>query len=252
VNIYKLGKKPVKVDHRTLQMSRYRTTAPIEVPAEVSWVTKLSNLGEMLNDQIGDCTVAAAGHMIQQWSTYAAQPVIVPDSAILTAYEDPSVGNYSPNDPNTDNGAAMLDVLKYWRKTGIGGHKIAAFVQVNPRNALEVREAVLLFGNVYMGAQLPASVQGADAWTVPDGGTSSPDGMPGSWGGHCVPICAVSPETLTCITWGSLLKMSHGFFADYVDEAYAVLSTDWIEKNGISPSQFNLAQLDADLRIVTG
>lgn len=257
MNIYKLGKKAPKRDHRTLQMSRYRT-APVEVPAEVSWVRELSDLGMMLNDQIGDCTVAAAGHMIQQWTTYAGAPIILPDADILTAYESPSVGNYNPNDPSTDNGAAMLDVLNYWRKTGIGAHKILAYVQVNPKNALEVREAVMLFGNVYMGVQLPASVEGSDPdapplpWTVPDGGTSSENGIPGSWGGHCVPIVAVSPETLTCITWGQTLKMSHGFWGDYVDEAYAVLSIDWIEKNGLAPSQFNVAQLEADLKIVTG
>jgi hypothetical protein len=122
---------------------------------------------------------------------------------------------------------------------------------VNLRNPTEVREAVYLFGNVYWGVQLPLSVQGADSWTVPDGGTASPNGSPGSWGGHCVPIVAVSPETLTCVTWGQTLKMSHSFFSDYGDEGYACLSLDWIEKNGISPSQFNLAQLEADLKIVT-
>jgi hypothetical protein len=251
MQIHKLGKRAPRIDHRTLHMARYRIPGAISVPPEVSWVTKVSAWPMMLNDSLGDCTCAAAGHMIEQWTTYAGSPFTPPDSAILTAYEDPSVGDYNPNDASTDNGAVMLDVLNYWRQTGIGGHKIFAFMKVNLANMDEVREAVYLFGNVYWGVQLPASAQGADSWTVPDGGVASPNGSPGSWGGHCVPIVAMSPETLTCVTWGETLKMSHGFFSDYGDEGYAVLSLDWIEKNGLSPGQFNLKQLEADLKIVT-
>jgi hypothetical protein len=258
MNVFKLGKKPPVVDHRTLKMARYRT-GNIVVPPEVSWVAKVpSNDWPMYyNDVLGDCVPAAAGHAIEQWNAYANPTEPLPiDPAILKAYED--VGGYVPDDPAnpqsnaTDNGCVILDMLNYWRKTGVGGHKIFAFVQVNPKNADEVREAVMLFGNVYMGVQLPTAVQGFDSWTVPEGGIASQNGAPGSWGGHCVPIVAVSPETLTCVTWGGTLKMSHNFFTDYCDELYAILSIDWIAKTGLSPSQFNLAQLEKDLSIVTG
>jgi hypothetical protein len=242
MEVYKLGKTVPRFDHRTLRMSRYRT-GQIVVPPEVSWLTKIdpANRWPMyFNDSIGDCVPAAAGHCIEQWTTYAGNPFIPAPADILKAYEDPTVGGYVPDNASnpqtnaTDNGATLLDMLNYWRQTGIGGHKIFAYVSVNPKNALEVREAVMLFGNVYMGVQLPTSVQGFDSWTVPDGGTASQNGQPGSWGGHCVPVVAVSPESLTCITWGSVLKMSHNFFSDYCDELYAVLSLDWIEQNGLS------------------
>jgi hypothetical protein len=239
-SIVRLGKTSAKFDRRTLQFSKYRALPP--VPKEVSWMAKLSNLGMMLNSDIGDCTIAAAGHMIQQWTTYALGAAVIPsDASILKGYED--VGGYVPGDPSTDNGCAMLDVLNYWRKTGIDGHNIYAFVQVNPRNLDEVREAIYLFGNVYVGVQLPVSVQGADRWTV----SSGPDAEPGSWGGHCIPAVAMSPETVTVITWGSILKMSHNFLTGYCDEMYAVLSTDWIGKIGTAPSGFNLTMLDQDL-----
>lgn len=250
MQIHKLGKQPPLIDHRTLRMSRYRIPGAITVPPEVSWVTKVPSWPMMLNDSLGDCVPAAAGHSIEQWTTYGGSPFTPADPAILKAYED--VGGYKPGDPSTDNGCDMLTMLNYWRQTGVGGHKIFAFVQVNLKNLSEVREAVYSFGNLYWGVQLPASAQGADSWTVPDGGTASTNGSPGSWGGHCVPIVAVSPETLTCVTWGQTLKMSHGFFSDYGDEGYAVLSLDWIEKNGLSPGQFNLKQLETDLKIVTG
>jgi hypothetical protein len=249
MKIHRLGKLPPVIDNRTLQMARYRAVLP-SIPPEVSWMAKVpANWGMMLNDNLGDCTCAAAGHMIEQWTTYAGSPVTPSDAAILKAYE--AVSGYTPSDPSTDNGAAMLDVLNYWRQTGIGGHKIFAYVQLNPLNPLEVRQAVQLFGNVYMGVQLPLSAQGENAWTVPPGGTGPDDGVPGGWGGHAVPIVAVSPQSLTCVTWGSTLKMSHNFFTTYCDELYAIVSVDWIEKNGLSPSQFNLAQLEKDLAVVT-
>ena len=162
------------------------------------------------------------------------------------------MGGYQPGNPSTDNGADMLSFLKYWRTTGLGGDKIAAFVAVDFTNTEEIRQAIQLFGSVYLGVALPISAQGETAWTVPDGGVYRTNGEPGGWGGHCIPLVASSPETHTCITWGTTLKMSHNFLLDYADEAFAVLSQDWINAVGLSPDGFNFDQLSADLAEVTG
>ena len=45
---------------------------------------------------------------------------------------------------------------------------------------------------------------------------------------------------------GALKSMSWQFYATYADEAYAVLSTDFL-KAGKTPEGFDLAQLKADL-----
>ena len=58
---------------------------------------------------------------------------------------------------------------------------------------------------------------------------------------------AGSPLTFTCVTWGERLKMSHNFLLDYAEEAYVVLSPDWLNAMGEAPSNFNLGQLQADL-----
>ena len=34
-----------------------------------------------------------------------------------------------------DNGAVILDVLNYWRKTGIGGHPISAYADLKELDA---------------------------------------------------------------------------------------------------------------------
>jgi len=241
-----LGKKATRHDARTLRMSKY-LVPQIPVPAEVSWVVEIGKWPMFLNDALGDCVLAAAGHMVQQWSHYANPPGFTPsDADVLRAYE--VVGGYHPGDPNTDNGADMLTALKYWRKIGVGNHKIEAFVALDTKKPAEIMMATWLFGNAYVGLQLPNTAQTQNRWTVADGGTHTPDGAIGSWGGHCVPVMAASPKTLTCVTWGERLKMSWNFFKNYADEAYAILSPDWIERSsGLSRSNFDLATLRADL-----
>jgi hypothetical protein len=254
MQIHKLGKKPVRYDIRTLQFRDYaHSNRGIPVPPlEISYVVKIPSWPMLLNDQLGDCVIAAMGHIVQQWTYFASggsAMQTMTDAEALAAYE--AIGGYNPDDPNSDQGCDMLTALNYWRNQGIevagALHKIGGYVAVDPSNLDEVRQAIYLFGNLFTGVALPVGVQGADDWTVPVDGIYGAAGAPGSWGGHCIPNMAESPETLTCITWGERLKMSHNFFGDYCDEAYAVLSSDWIESSGAAASGFDLAQLKEDL-----
>ena len=241
----KLGKRPPKYDPRTLQFARYVSRVLPAYPKFADWMSRAQDWGMMLNDTLGDCTIACAGHQVQAWTTYASSEVIIPDSSILLAYESPETGGYVPGDPSTDNGCAIIDVLNYWRQTGIGGHKILAYVQLDPRNAAHVRCAIDLFGSVYIGLALPITAQAQNGCWWVSGVTG--DGAPGSWGGHAIPIMWYSPKIYQLVTWGQTWWLTPGFLDTYCDEAYAIISQDWIEANGLSPSQFNLAQLQADL-----
>lgn len=248
----KLGKKAPRLDHRTLKLRDYLVPNPIlpEPPAEVSWVRDVTPDFPMdLNDQIGDCVIAAMAHMIQQWTFFATNgsgTVIPTNAQVLTAYE--ALSGYEPDNPSTDNGVVMLDALQYWKSAGFAGHKILAYMAVDWNNLTEIFQAIQLFGNVFLGVSLPLTVQSTDDWTVALGGTHTDDGAPGSWGGHCVPIMAASPETLTVVTWGQTLKMSHNFLFDYAEEAYVVLSADFFTKLGKTPGVgLDVNQLLADL-----
>ena len=255
----KLGKKPPTIDARTLQFANYldSTAAPFPgplpiPPAEISYVMKVPTWPLLLNDQLGDCVIAAMGHMVQQWTYFAtngAAMQTMTDAEALAAYE--AIGGYNPSDPNSDDGASMLDTLNYWHNVGITVqgqvHKIAGYVQINAQDLLEVRQAIWMFGNLFTGLQMPLSAADENDWTVAQGGRYTPTGAPGSWGGHCVPMMAESPETLTCITWGERLKLSHNFLSDYADEAYAILSPDWITSQGDTIAGFDLAALRRDI-----
>lgn len=231
---------------RVPKYKAYRIPEKIAVPPEVSWVTKVPSWPMFLNDQLGDCVIAAMLHMIQQWNFYAGRSVTLSDQDALSGYE--AIGGYVPGDPTTDNGCDMLTALEYWRKTGIAGHKILGYIALDPTNLSEIFEAIYLFGNAFAGLALPISCQRQTAWTVADGGPNgSPNNQPDSWGGHCVPYMAASPESITFISWAQRLKQSHNFNVDYCDELYAVLSAEWIEANGQAVSGLNLTQLRQDL-----
>jgi hypothetical protein len=248
-SVNKLGKKPARHDPRTLQMANYLGLPA--VPAARDWTAKASPAwGMMLNDQLGDCTCAALGHLIQAWTANEGpKETTLPDAAILKAYE--TVGHYQPGQPETDQGAVEMDVLHYARKTGIGGFKIEAFVALEPRNHSHIEAAVDLFGGAYIGLSLPTSAQQQHVWSVPPGGATG-HGAPGSWGGHAVVVEAYNTHGLTCITWGAKKRMTWSFWDVYCDEAYAILSQLWAPQKNVAPSGFDFATLAADLKAVTG
>ncbi len=239
-----LGKRAPRIDPRTFKVERYLAITFPKAPPTKDWYSAVPSWPMMLNDQLGDCTCAAAGHMVGQWTQYAdSSEVIIPNTAILSAYE--AVSGYIPGQPQTDNGAVMLDVLNYLRQTGIGGHNIEAFASVPLQHFNLIRTSISMLGSVYLGIQLPLSAQGASTWEVPPEGPTG-DGSPGSWGGHCVPIVGYDQDWWYVVTWGQIMKMKSTFLIDYADEAYVCLSPDWYA-TGNAPSGFNLAQLQTDL-----
>lgn len=245
----KLGKQPVRHDPRTLLFAAYTTAALPTPPASLDLTTKIQNWGMMDNDQIGDCTCAAAGHMIMDWTAYSqGKPTTPTDAQIVAAYS--AITGYNPTTGANDNGAVEIDVLNYWRQSGIAGHQITAYVALEPSNHLHIMDAVFIFGGCYIGLQLPisaqAQIQNHQPWSVPPQGTTG-DGKPGSWGGHAVPVLGYDERGLTVITWGATQRMTWQFWQAYCEEAYAILSPDYLTKAKANPQGINLEQLQEDL-----
>jgi hypothetical protein len=241
----KLGRKAIKTDTRTLRLRDYITPALPPPPTAADWTKGIAGFGMMLNDSLGDCTIAGAGHAVQVWSANTGVEATPPDSAILAAYE--AWDGYNPSDPTTDCGGVELDVLNDWRNQGLAGHALLAFADPNVANLTEVRQAINLFGGLYIGLNLPLTAQSQDVWdVVPRAGAKA---RPGSWGGHCVFVPAYDANGFTCITWGARKTMTLAFWKKYCDEAHALLSQDWIGASG-SPAGFNQAQLLADLAAI--
>lgn len=244
----RLGRRPAKVDPHPLRMARYLTAGLLaDPPKRRDWLSPMTDIGMMLNDVEGDCTCAAAGHMIQAWTAANGDQVIVPDTAIQAAYS--AVGGYVPGDPTTDNGAYALDVLKLWRDVGIGGHKILGWVALDPKNRRQMQIACDLFGGVYAGFELPRTAHGQEVWAVPSYGAVG-QGMPGSWGGHMIPLLNYGPLGYVCLTWGAPLTLTEAFVETYCEEAYAVASIDWAQGGRAAPSGLLVDRMVADMQAV--
>lgn len=249
----KLGRKPRRVDARTLSIGTYLDKALLPpIPATYTAITDVAEWPMYGNDRLGDCTCAAAGHMVEAWSFAAGTGRVPLDPDVEEFYwltGDPSSTTGTAGGA-TDDGRDELSVLNAWRTIGIGGDKIDAYVSVDPRDHATVQAAIYLFGGVYTGISLPLSAQGQSVWDVVGDGKGSQD-EPGSWGGHAVPYEAYDESGVSVITWGAPLAATWRFNDEYTDEMYAIVSTDWLTAAGESPMGFDLAQLQADLREVT-
>lgn len=244
-SVRKLGKRPVRIDANTKRMARYLTPALPPLPDSVTPPAITSTMD--LNDSLGDCTCAAMAHLVQAWTLANGAEVIPTEADVLAAYE--GACGYNPADPSTDQGGVELDVLSYWQSTGIGGHKIAAFVAFEPQNRDHVRASCFLFGGCYIGVALPISAQSQTVWDVVLGGDYG-DTKAGSWGGHSVPVIGYNTTGPIVVTWGELKQCTWEWFDAYTDEAYGVLSSDWAQQGKIAPSGFDLAALQSDLGLV--
>lgn len=246
--IGKLGKQAVRHDERTLMMAKYLTAELPTPPASIDWTKGLTAWGSMLNNNLGCCTIAAVGHAVQSWRLNSDSETaieIIPDATILEYYEQ--WDGYNPSDPNTDQGGVELSVLTEWRKGGFAAHNLDAYVSVNRSSQADIMAAIWMFGGMYIGVELPISAQTQDVWDV----TPGHDSQPGSWGGHAIFIVGYDASGLTCITWGAPKKMTWAWFAKYCSEAYALVSAEWIMKDGKAPSGFDMTTLLNDLELVT-
>jgi len=132
---FKLGKLPPKIDKRTLLLENYLDVSAVVAPNEQDWLKHGPvNWGMLANDRVGDCTVAALGHQLQQWTVNATGSAVTPsDAAVLEGYAAISAF------PERDEGAYCIDALNWMRKTGLlcpdgKRHRLIAYAKINPRH----------------------------------------------------------------------------------------------------------------------
>ncbi len=246
-----LGWAPGPEDPRTLRLSTYTTPELPAPPESLNWMKQVADWPLLRNDRIGCCVFVTCAHLVQGWTRYARQAEVrIPEDEVVAAYS--RVTGYDPRTGRNDNGTRTLDALNFWRKTGIGGRRIAAYVKLDHLDHVEVRTAAHLFGGIYIAAQLPLAAddqfRARKRWTVQTGSR----GRRGSWGGHAMHLGAYGPTGYSVSTWGRPQSMTTGWWNAYVTEAFAVLSEDWLDQvGGRNPLGFDLAAMLADLRRVT-
>lgn len=227
-------------------------------PATCDWTKGMpANLGMMLNDTLGDCTCAAVYHAIQVWSFNAKPPMDTEPDAdverlyILACGYNPRVGGEGPGGNEQH---VLTYLLKKGAPTGPSGktsNKIAAFVEVDPRNIDDVKRTINDCGVAYIGFNVPQFIVPQPpatppaVWDVQTTGTNIV-------GGHAVVLAGYDANGARVISWGQYYTMTWPFFSQYVDEVYALADQTWIDAKNTTPGGLTLDQLEVQMQALKG
>lgn len=240
----KLGKLPARKDSVKLKLGTYISGLP--TPPKTYKPAFDLNWQMLGNDSYGDCVWAGADHETMYWNKEAGVTAMFTDTNALSDYS--AVTGFNPNDPNSDQGTDMQVAASYRLQTGVVDanghrHKIAAYVAITPGDEDELKQAIYLFGAVGIGIEFSDyamdEFNAGQTWHLKTGGQIE--------GGHYIPAIGYDGRYVYIVTWGKVQKMSWGFFRKYCDEAIAYVSTEFIS-GGKSPTGFDLAQLEADVK----
>jgi hypothetical protein len=245
----KYGKLPPQFHPKTLKLEKYLIAASLPLPEERrGWeyavpdsVWAASMLG---NDQYGDCVIAMILHYIMLATAAVGTPVTFTTKQALDLYS--AITGFDPSDPSTDQGTVMTSAMAYWQKTGACGHKILGWASFDYTNLTKLRQAIDIFGAALVGTNVVQSMEDDFAAGRPWNNFTGP-----SVGGHGIPLPGFGRDGQTCITWAKRQQMSPAITTSQFDEAYVVITDDFMDKAGKTPLGVNINALNADLKLIS-
>jgi len=141
----------------------------------------------------------------------------------------------------------MLDAMHYGLRTGfVGRPPWQSFATLDVQNVDQVKAAIYIFGGAPIGFAVPQSmVDQLNNGQEPTFAFIQGDKPSGE--GHCVLPVGYGRSGLALVSWGKVYHTSLDFWMAWVDEAYCVVSKDWLKASGVSPTGLDLDGLLADL-----
>jgi hypothetical protein len=240
--------------------SAYGSASIPTVDSSFSWLKNgPKNWGMMLNGptpgnpnapQLGDCTIAATGHIRQSWALNTTGNLWSPTDDDIEAGYSQACG-YVPGNPDTDQGGNLQTVLKDWMGPGLPGNAggkptdiLLGFFEIDPRNLDDVHEAIAWCGGLYAAGALPESWMSwepGQIWDVAEQGSE----------GHCISIFGSDRNVKkTCISWGFEIDITDDAFSEYITELYAPISTDWCRATGVTAFGAPLPAIEAQFQSI--
>ena len=250
----KLGRAPFQPRRSRLNLRSF-LDSDYRPPAVADHASLVPTWPPYANDRYGDCVWASIGHAVQSITYYGGRDyAMLAESDLLAAYA--AVTGFQLHDPRvpnpTDNGTVVADALKHWRTHGIAGDQILAYAFVN-RSFAAYAAGIDLFGFLNVGINLPRYAlqrfeDGAEHWALP---TATDDLY--DEGGHSIHVAGYDSnnEEFLVVTWGRLITVAWEFLRVYADEAWVVLSTDWLDDWGRSPRGLDLGGLGTQFEKLT-
>jgi hypothetical protein len=211
--------------------------------AACDWGVPIDMLG---NDTYGDCVEVYCLQVLRMltsniWGRDSWTPTKVQALALYTANTTPA---FNPIGPANDNGTDVVRFMSYWASKGIRltdqTLDVCLWTQTTVADA---PEAIDHTGPIGLTLSLPVAAQDMTNWAKAPG--TGADWLPGSWGGHQVPVGrydsdgAGGAKVLTCVTWAAEQAMHPDFVAKYAQGWQAPLSRLLLGAAGVSPNGLN-------------
>jgi hypothetical protein len=253
----KFGRRRAASPRPRLRFANYAAALPAP-PAAIDWTPKASSaLGLVyLNDQLGDCVIAAGMHLLGLATGNASgKPFVASKAQVLADYS--SIGGYVPGRPETDQGCNEEDAFAYWAGHGFADKsKLAGWIAIDPTNENEVKQALWLFESVFFGVGLP------DAWITPfpeaSGFTWPVHGPADDNNGHAFLGVGYNAAGVQIDTWGLIGTVTWGAVAKYCapssgGQLFALLTPDMLAAGqSKAPNGFAWSDLVADFDAMGG
>jgi hypothetical protein len=223
-------------------------------------LTVTSPLG---NDEFLTCVPAAMLRLSQVWRAVRGKDEEPTDAQALALYEAvspfqaPAGGKADvPEGVNAatfraekyrDYGTTMLEPFKAWKnfrdrnkftpsaaliQTGTTDAlaPASAFLEIEPGNVQQVKDAIYLCQGALIGLNLPRTILDEDGepvadWYVPSYGPVA-DATPGTWGSHCVLALGYTDRVIHFVAWNRLFTMSIAFLLAFTQEVWCVVPAD--------------------------
>ncbi len=239
---FKFGRLPAMIPAGLRELTFYaagRLPAPpakVQVPS-VPVQEDGTAWGVLGNDEYGDCGPVGLDHL------FMADALITAQDAESFPSRDDVVQYYLTYTGGQDSGVVLSDFLRYVRANQFFSHQVAAYAPVSVSDVRTLHFAVNAYGGAYAGITVTEAMMTAfdagRAWTLPD--LFSPVA-----GGHCVPIVGYDNLHLYAVTWGRVQPVSYAAWHYIADEAWAVISGEFVAKNSDGRG-ISLDALNADL-----
>lgn len=243
------GRLPHDPDRPHLKVSRLLTPELPAPPPRADWLSPVpaDAWGMLGNDQVGDCTIAGLAHkrIGDAWVNQGRR-LDISTADCLKYYAH---FGYRPGDPSTDQGAVCQDVLAYWHRRGFRGEENLAYARVNVDDHTELKQAIHLFGQIYVGVTITQAAEdqfnGDEVWDVV---RRSPQ-----LGGHCITLGAYDEHGLDAVTWGTVHRLTWRWWDVYGDEAWVVFNPhDFVDpKTGHDRDGLDVTTMRADYTSLT-
>jgi len=252
----KLGRAPraynPAVPHLSALLAGLDLPSP---PAGQDWTRGMPEaLGTMLNDTYNCCGIAAFYHALQVWSFNATGTMETePDSNVEALYcaVSGSPPGVAPPGPFCNEQQTLTHVHTVGAPTGPDGktlNKLAAFVEIDPRNIDDIKRAIVACGVAYIGVRIPDYID--KTWpAVWDVQTEDAQEI----GAHAVILAGYDAQGAKLISGGKIYTMTWAFFSLHTDEAYALADAAWFKfQEGKTPSGFDLEALKKQMHAISG